>query len=159
MTIKAEYLIHFERDFPNAQVIKLEENYRSSHEIITSANQVISHNKNRRAKVMKAQFSTDKPPVFFFPYDEEEEATMVVTEIKEKISQGAQPSDFAILFRTNAGARAVFERLVSSNLPFRITQDAESFYDRFIPRSVIAYLRLNDDFTKFIFKAKYDERY
>jgi DNA helicase II / ATP-dependent DNA helicase PcrA len=138
-----EYLIHFERDFPNAQVIKLEENYRSSHEIITSANQVISHNKNRRAKVMKAQFSTDKPPVFFFPYDEEEEATMVVTEIKEKISQGAQPSDFAILFRTNAGARAVFERLVSSNLPFRITQDAESFYDRFIPRSVIAYLRLS----------------
>jgi DNA helicase II / ATP-dependent DNA helicase PcrA len=138
-----EYLIHFEKDFPNAKVIKLEENYRSSHEIVSSANEIISHNKKRRAKLMKAQFSSNKPPVLFFPYDEEEEATMVVTEIQEKIAKGAQPSDFAILFRTNVGSRSIFERLVNSNLPFRITQDAESFYDRFIPRCVLAYLKLS----------------
>ncbi|CAG9610669.1 UvrD-helicase domain-containing protein [Pseudoneobacillus rhizosphaerae] len=138
-----DYLIHFERDFPNAKVIKLEENYRSSHEIVSTANEVISHNKKRRAKVMKAQFSLEKPPAIFFPLDEEEEATMIVTEIQEKIANGAKPSDFAILFRTNASARAIFERLVTSSLPFRITQDAESFYDRFIPRSVLAYLKLS----------------
>jgi DNA helicase II / ATP-dependent DNA helicase PcrA len=138
-----EYLIHFERDFPNAKVIKLEENYRSSHEIVSTANEVISHNKKRRAKVMKAQFSLEMPPAIFFPLDEEEEATMIVTEIQEKIANGAKPSDFAILFRTNASARAIFERLVTSSLPFRITQDAESFYDRFIPRSVLAYLKLS----------------
>jgi DNA helicase II / ATP-dependent DNA helicase PcrA len=138
-----EYLIHFERDFPNAKVIKLEENYRSSHEIVSTANEVISHNKKRRAKVMKAQFSSEKPPAIFFPLDEEEEATMIVTEIQEKIANGGKPSDFAILFRTNASARAIFERLVTSSLPFRITQDAESFYDRFIPRSVLAYLKLS----------------
>jgi DNA helicase-2/ATP-dependent DNA helicase PcrA len=138
-----EYLIHFERDFPHAKVIKLEENYRSSHEIVSIANEVISHNKKRRAKVMKAQFSSEKPPAIFFPLDEEEEATMIVTEIQEKIAKGANPSDFAILFRTNAGSRAIFERLVTSSLPFRITQDAESFYDRFIPRSVLAYLKLS----------------
>lgn len=138
-----EYLIHFERDFPNAKVIKLEENYRSSHEIVSIANEVISHNKKRRAKVMNAQFSLEKPPAIFFPLDEEEEATMIVTEIQEKIANGAKPSDFAILFRTNASARAIFERLVTSSLPFRITQDAESFYDRFIPRSVLAYLKLS----------------
>jgi DNA helicase II / ATP-dependent DNA helicase PcrA len=138
-----EYLLHFERDFPNAKVIKLEENYRSSHEIVSSANEVISHNKKRRAKVMKAQFSSEKPPAIFFPLDEEEEATMIVTEIQEKITKGANPSDFAILFRTNASSRAIFERLVTSNLPFRITQDAESFYDRFIPRSILAYLKLS----------------
>ncbi|WP_442599226.1 UvrD-helicase domain-containing protein [Neobacillus sp. D3-1R] len=138
-----EYLIHFENDFPNANVIKLEENYRSSHEIVASANEVIAQNKKRRVKIMRAQFSTNKPPVLFFPYDEEEEATMVVTEIQERIKKGARPSDFAILFRTNAASRAIFERLVSSNLPFRITQDAESFYDRFIPKSVLAYLKLS----------------
>jgi DNA helicase II / ATP-dependent DNA helicase PcrA len=138
-----EYLIHFERDFPHAKVIKLEENYRSSHEIVSIANDVISHNKKRRAKVMKAQFSSEKPPAIFFPLDEEEEATMIVTEIQEKIAKGANPSDFAILFRTNASSRAIFERLVTSNLPFRITQDAESFYDRFIPRSILAYLKLS----------------
>ncbi|MFD2443236.1 ATP-dependent helicase [Bacillus sp. CGMCC 1.16607] len=138
-----EYLLQFEQDFPNAKVIKLEENYRSSHEIVTVANDVIAHNKKRRSKVMSAQYSTEKPPVLFYPYDEEEEATMVVTEIQERISKGAKPSDFAILFRTNASSRAIFERLVTSNLPFRITQDAESFYDRFIPRSVIAYLKLS----------------
>jgi DNA helicase II / ATP-dependent DNA helicase PcrA len=138
-----EYLIHFERDFPNAKVIKLEENYRSSYEIVSTANEVISHNKKRRAKVMKAQFSSEKPPAIFFPLDEEEEATMIVTEIQEKIANGGKPSDFAILFRTNASARAIFERLVTSSLPFRITQDAESFYDRFIPRSVLAYLKLS----------------
>lgn len=138
-----EYLIHFERDFPNAKVIKLEENYRSSHEIVSTANDVIFHNKKRRAKIMKAQFSSDKPPAIFFPLDEEEEATMIVTEIQEQIAKGANPSDFAILFRTNAGSRAIFERLVTSSLPFRITQDAESFYDRFIPRSVLAYLKLS----------------
>lgn len=138
-----EYLFEFERDFPNTKVIKLEENYRSSHEIVSSANEVISHNKKRQLKMMKAQFSTNRPPVIFFPLDEEEEATMIVTEIQEKIAKGANPSDFAILFRTNAGSRAVFERLVTSNLPFRITQDAESFYDRFIPRSVLAYLKLS----------------
>jgi DNA helicase II / ATP-dependent DNA helicase PcrA len=138
-----EYLIHFERDFPDAKVIKLEENYRSSHEIVSSANEVISYNKKRRSKVMRAQYSSNKPPVIFFPLDEEEEATMIVTEIQEKITKGAKPSDFVILFRTNAGARAIFERLVNSPLPFRITQDAESFYDRFIPRIVLAFLKLS----------------
>lgn len=138
-----DYLIHFEKDFPTANVIKLEENYRSSHEIVASANEIIGQNKNRRAKVMRAQFSTNKPPVLFFPYDEEEEATMVVTEIQERIKKGSRPSDFAILFRTHAASRAIFERLVSSNLPFRITQDSDSFYDRFIPKTAIAYLKLS----------------
>jgi DNA helicase-2/ATP-dependent DNA helicase PcrA len=75
---------------------------------------------------------------------------MIVTDIQEQISAGANPGDFAILFRTNAGSRAVFERLASSNLPFKIDQDAEAFYDRYIVRSALAFLRmsLNEDDAK-----------
>jgi DNA helicase-2/ATP-dependent DNA helicase PcrA len=99
---------------------------------------------------MKAQFSSALPPVLFFPYDEEEEATMIVTDIQERISNGENPSAFAILYRTNAGSRAIFERLASSNLPFKIDQDAESFYQRYIVRSALSFLKvsLNEDDTQ-----------
>ncbi|OIK11174.1 ATP-dependent DNA helicase Rep [Bacillus sp. MUM 116] len=137
------YLLDFEKDFPSAKVITLAENYRSSHEIVTAANQMIAANKKRRLKKMKAQYTHGAAPIIFFPYDEEEEATMIVTDLQKKIAQGAAPSDFAILYRTNAGARAVFERLASSNLPFRIEQDVEAFYDRRIVKSILSFLKLS----------------
>lgn len=141
------YLLEFEKDFPYAKLVTLDQNYRSSHEIVSAANQMISANKLRRTKKMKAQFSAGILPKLFFPYDEEEEATMIVTDIQEKIAAGANPSDFAILYRTNAGSRAVFERLANSNLPFKIDLDADSFYDRYIVRSTLSFLRvsLNED--------------
>jgi DNA helicase II / ATP-dependent DNA helicase PcrA len=141
------YLLEFEKDFPYAKLVTLDQNYRSSHEIVSAANQMISANKMRRTKKMKAQFSSSIRPQIFFPYDEEEEATMIVTDIQEKIAEGANPSDFAILYRTNASSRAVFERLANSNLPFKIDSDADSFYDRYIVRSALAFLRvsLNED--------------
>jgi len=141
------YLLDFEKDFPNAKLVTLEQNYRSSHEIVAAANQMIALNKKRRLKRMEAQYTSGILPQLFFPYDEEEEATMIVTDIQERISQGAKPGDFAILYRTNVSSRAVFERLAASNLPFKIDQDAEAFYDRFIVRSALAFLKvsLNED--------------
>jgi DNA helicase II / ATP-dependent DNA helicase PcrA len=139
------YLLAFEKDFPYAKLVSLEQNYRSSHEIVSCANEMISKNKVRRVKKMLAQFETGTAPILFFPYDEEEEATMIVTDIQEKIIQGASPSDFAILYRTNAGSRAVFERLASSNLPFRIDVDSEAFYERRIVKSVLSFLKISLD--------------
>lgn len=141
------YLLEFEQDFPFAKLVTLDHNYRSSHEIVSSANQMIAANKIRRLKKMKAQFSSGMLPQLFFPYDEEEEATMIVTDIQEQISLGANPSDFAILYRTNAGSRAVFERLAGSNLPFKIDMDTEAFYERYIVRSALSFLKvsLNED--------------
>ncbi|MBM7653664.1 ATP-dependent helicase [Neobacillus cucumis] len=141
------YLLNFEKDFPNAKIVTLGQNYRSSQEIVGAANQMIAINKKRRIKHMEAQYSSGILPHLFFPFDEEEEATMIVTDIQEKISKGAKPGDFAILYRTNVSSRAVFERLAASNLPFKIDQDAEAFYDRFIIRSALAFLRvsLNED--------------
>ncbi|WP_419888688.1 UvrD-helicase domain-containing protein [Neobacillus niacini] len=139
------YLLAFEKDFPFAQLVSLDQNYRSSHEIVSAANEMISKNKVRRLKKMKAQFESGTSPILFFPYDEEEEATMIVTDIQEKIVQGAKPSDFAILYRTNAGSRAVFERLASSNLPFKIDLDSEAFYERRIVKGVLSFLKISLD--------------
>lgn len=138
-----QFLLHFEKDFPKAKIVVLDQNYRSSHEIVSTANEIIIGNKQRRAKKMMAQFQNQLPPTLFYPFDEEEEATMIVTDIQEKIENGANPKDFAILFRTNTGSRAVFERLANSSLPFRIEYDSESFYNRFIVKSMLGYLKLS----------------
>ena len=137
------YLLEFEKDFPGARVALLDQNYRSSNEIVSAANHIITANKLRRAKKMKPQFESGHQPVLFFPYDEEEEATMIVTDIQERIAAGANPGDFAILFRTHSSARSIFERLASSSLPFKLDQDSESFYERRIVKSVLSFLRLS----------------
>lgn len=140
-----EYLLHFEKDYPDAKVVVLSENYRSNHEIVATANAIISKNKNRRQKRMHAQLSSATSPLMFFPFDEEEEATMIVQDIQEKVEAGYQPKDFAILFRTNTGSRAIFERLSNSSLPFIIDQDVEPFYERFIVKGMLSFLRLAGD--------------
>jgi DNA helicase II / ATP-dependent DNA helicase PcrA len=137
------YLFKFKDDFKQTKMIILNQNYRSPHEIVETANQVISANLIRHEKEMRAQFSGKCPPVTFHPYDEEEEATMIVTDIQERIEKGANPGDFAILFRTNAASRAVFERLANSSLPFRVDQDIESFYERFMVKGMLSFLRLS----------------
>ncbi|PLR82060.1 ATP-dependent DNA helicase Rep [Bacillus canaveralius] len=137
------YLLEFEKDFPDAKIVVLSENYRSNHEIVSTANRVISENKQRRPKEMKAQFCENHSPVLFYPFDEEQEATMIVTDIQEKIAAGADPGDFAILFRTHTASRAVFERLAHSSLPFKVDNEAESFYDRFIIKGMLAFLKLS----------------
>ncbi|WP_226644484.1 UvrD-helicase domain-containing protein [Mesobacillus subterraneus] len=137
------YLFKFKTDFQNTKLIILNQNYRSPHEIVETANTLISANLTRHEKEMRAQFSGDCSPVIFHPYEEEEEATMILTDIKERIEQGERPGDFAILFRTNAASRSVFERLATSSLPFRLDQDIESFYERFIVKGMLAFLRLS----------------
>ncbi|PLT28496.1 ATP-dependent helicase [Peribacillus deserti] len=138
-----EFILNFEKDFPGTRVIKLTNNYRSSHEIVSTANRIIKRNKNRLEKKMTAQHNNGAPPVLFFPYDEEQEATMIVTDLKERIARGENPSDFAILYRTHSMSRAIFERLAHSNLPFAIDQDAESFYSRRIVKGMLAFLKLS----------------
>jgi DNA helicase-2/ATP-dependent DNA helicase PcrA len=137
------FILNFEKDFSNTTVITLNQNYRSAHAIVSSANKVIARNTARRQKEMAAQFDNELRPTFFFPYDEEEEATMIVTDMKEKIKQGASPTEFAVLYRTHASSRAIFERLSQSNLPFSIEQDADSFYKRRMVRSLLSFLRLS----------------
>ncbi|QNG59533.1 ATP-dependent helicase [Bacillus sp. PAMC26568] len=136
------FILNFKQDFPDAKIVTLAENYRSSHEIVSSANSVISKNKQRHQKAMNAQYQNEAPPLFFFPHDEEEEATLVVTDMKEKLKNGAKPADFAVLYRTHTAGRAIFERLAQSSIPFTIEQEGLSFYERRMVKGVLAYLRL-----------------
>lgn len=136
------FILHFERDFPKTTVIRLSQNYRSSHEIVATANRIIAKNEKRKVKQMVAQHNNGISPILFYPQDEEQEATMIVTDIAEKIEQGADPNDFAILYRTHTMSRAIFERLAESNLPFVIDQDAEAFYQRRTIKTMLAFIRL-----------------
>jgi DNA helicase-2/ATP-dependent DNA helicase PcrA len=139
------FILNFKEEYPEANIITLSSNYRSDHHIVSSANEVISKNKQRLSKKMYAQFQTEQMPICFFPFDEEEEATIIVNDIKEKIEAGARPHEFAILYRTHTGGRAVFERFVQSSVPFIIEKDLSSFYERKMVRGVLAYLRLSVD--------------
>ncbi|KHF37769.1 ATP-dependent helicase [Halalkalibacter okhensis] len=136
------YILNFKERYPETKTVILNENYRSNHEIVSSANNVISTNRTRYAKQLHAQNSSEKAPLIFYPFDEEEEATMIMNDIKKQIENGANPADFAILFRTNSSARALIERFISSSIPFQLEADGESFYKRKAVRKVLAYLQL-----------------
>ncbi|WP_339149707.1 MULTISPECIES: ATP-dependent helicase [unclassified Sutcliffiella] len=140
-----DYILNFHRDFPSTKVVTLSANYRSTHTVVAAANQVIVKNKSRRIKSMIAQRDNKYFPVLFFPYDEEEEATIIVQDMKEQIEKGASPADMAVLYRTHSAARAIFERLSQSGLPFKLDQDYESFYKRRIVKGILGFLRLSKD--------------
>ncbi len=137
------FIDQFQKDFPNTKIVKLTENYRSSHPIVSLANRIISKSRTRIPKQMNAQTDSMYCPTFFFPYDEEEEATMIACDIDERLKQGVKPSDIAILCRTNASARAMFERL--SQLRFPVTTDGDSFYNRRIVRYILSFFQLAID--------------
>lgn len=140
-----DFILNYHLDFPNTKVVTLSQNYRSAHSIVSAANLVIQKNKNRKQKRMVAQYDNKSWPVLFFPYDEEEEATMIVHDMKEQIEKGKQPKDFVVLYRTHSGARAIFERLSQSGLPFALDQDYESFYKRRVVKGILGFLRLSRD--------------
>jgi len=136
-------ILNFEKDFPNAKIIQLKANYRSNHAIVSCAHQVIERNQHRYQKEVFAQFDGDERPIFFYPYDEEEEATLIIQDMKERIQNGENPNEMAILYRTHSMARAVFERLSESNLPFQIEHDFESFYEKKMIKNILSFLRLS----------------
>ncbi|WP_367576325.1 ATP-dependent helicase [Shouchella shacheensis] len=136
------YIRSFRASYPKAKTVVLNENYRSSHEVVASANRVVRTNKKRLSKELRAQHSSKLSPTLFYPYDEEEEATMIVSDLKERLERGETPADFAILYRTNVAARAVVERLTDSSIPFTVDSDFASFYERKMIRAALSFLRI-----------------
>ncbi|MFO6494960.1 ATP-dependent helicase [Bacillus sp. z60-11] len=139
------FILDFDQDYPNAKTIRLTTNYRSSHPIVASADAVVKKNKKRFPKTLKAVRDDQKKPILFYPYDEEEEAIMVVSDIRKKIEMGAKPEDFAVLYRTNSGGRAIFERLHQSAVPYAAEQGVRTFYSRRIVRQMLSFLYLSQN--------------
>ncbi len=132
----------FEEDFPNAEVILLEQNYRSTQNILDTAMTVINRNSNRTPKKLFTERGSGEKISIREAYDEREQALFVVDKIIQQIAEKkASPADFAVMYRTNAQSRQVEEAFLSANLPYKLV-GAQRFYGRREVKDVIAYLRL-----------------
>ncbi|MFL5576782.1 MAG: ATP-dependent helicase [Gemmatimonadaceae bacterium] len=136
-------ILHFEKDFPSARVVRLEENYRSTPEILDLANVAISANAERRGKTLRATRPSGERVTAVATLDERDEADFVAEEIQTRRSSSSRLllRDFAILYRTNSQSRALEEAMRRRALPYRLV-GAVRFYDRREIRDLMAYLKL-----------------
>ncbi|MBK9738084.1 MAG: DNA helicase PcrA [Actinobacteria bacterium] len=131
----------FERDYPNATTVMLEQNYRSTQTILTAANAVIERNSSRRAKRLWTDAGSGSPIVAYVGDDEHDEASFIANEIdKLGDDEGVKPSDVAVFYRTNAQSRSIEEIFVRVGLPYKVVGGTR-FYERREVRDAIAYLR------------------
>lgn len=134
-------ILDFEKDFPDAMVIKLEQNYRSSANILDAANQVIAHNEKRKDKALWTEQGPGEAIRLYRAGDEREEAAWVCQQIRGLGAQGEDASRFAVLYRTNAQSRVIEEAFVQSGIKYRMYGGLR-FYDRKEVKDILAYLRV-----------------
>ena len=133
-------ILDFEKDYPKAKVVLLEENYRSTKTILQAANDVIKNNVNRRPKDLWTQNDDGNNIIYYRANDERDEALFASQKIVESVrSEGMKYSDFAVLYRTNAQSRNIEEAFMKSNIPYGMVGGTK-FYSRKEIRDVIAYL-------------------
>ena len=138
-------ILNFEKIFPEARVIKLEQNYRSTQNILNAANSVISNNRGRKEKRLWTENEQGKPIAFRQFQTGYEEAEYITGEIRKKIQTGeAQYRDFAILYRTNAQSRLFEEKFLTANVPYKLIGGV-NFYSRREIKDLLAYLKTIDN--------------
>ena len=140
-------ILDFEKDFRNAEVIKLEQNYRSSKNILEAANQVISNNYGRKNKTLYTDNESGDLINYRCLQNEQAEAEFMAGEIIKGIeSEGRDFKDYAILYRTNAQSRVIEERFILNNIPYKIV-GGTSFYQRKEIKDILAYLKTINNST------------
>lgn len=140
-------ILNFEKDYANAKVIPLEENYRSTKYILDAANSVIKNNKERKEKTLWSSVGEGKKTKYLRAYDDKHEIQLVLDEIKRLLDEGYKKNDIAVLYRTNAQSRVVEEMFLKMNMPYKVV-GSYYFYNRKEIKDLICYLRLilnNDD--------------
>lgn len=138
---QVENLQHFLRDFPRAETIRLEQNYRSTATILKAANQIIANNSDRLGKDLWTEGNEGEPISLYAAYNEQDESRYIVSQIIRWRDQGGALSDVAILYRNNAQSRVLEEGLLYASLPYRIYGGLR-FFDRQEVKDAVAYLRL-----------------
>ena len=140
---QADYhnIVNFEKDYANAKTIKLEHNYRSTNNILNAANDVISHNKERKDLRLYSDKGDGPKITYLRSYDEKHEISLVIDEINKLYLDGYEPKDVAILYRTNAQSRAIEEVFASKGIPYKI-YGSYYFYNRKEIKDLISYLKL-----------------
>ena len=134
-------ILNFEKDYSEANVIKLEQNYRSTTTILDAANDVIKNNQNRKDKNLWSEKGKGDKITYYRSHDEKDEAHYVATNIKKLIDKGVSPKEIAVLYRTNAQSRTIEEEMLKENIPYRVV-GSFYFYGRKEIKDLIAYLRL-----------------
>ena len=134
-------ILGFEDEFENAKTIKLEENYRSTQNILSAANEVIANNHGRKPKKLWTQNGEGELVTVYNASNEYDEAKFIAEKIREGYEQGASFNDFAILYRMNAQSRVVEDTLLRSAVPYRVFGGLR-FYDRKEIKDLTSYLRL-----------------
>ena len=139
---KIENILNFKKDYPNLNLFRLEQNYRSTRVIVDAANSLIAKNENRIPKECYSKGAEGEKIRLIKAYTEQEEALLIASSITAKIhADSAQYQDFAILYRTNAQSRALEEALRKRNLPYMI-YSGNSFFDRAEVKDLMAYFKL-----------------
>ena len=134
-------ILDFEDDFPDARVVKLEQNYRSTQTILSAANAVIAHNRGGIAKRLWSELGTGEPIQVRELDDEHAEARFVVGEIERLVDEGASRSEIAVFYRTNAMSRVLEDTLVRREIAYQVIGGTK-FYERAEIKDAIAYLSL-----------------
>ena len=134
-------ILEFEKDYPDARTIMLEQNYRSTGNILEAANRVISRNTGRKPKKLWTDLGEGEKIRLFHGNSEHEEGYFVAREILNNVKNGMRYGDHAVLYRTNAQSRVIEETLIKSDIPYRIVGGIR-FYERKEIKDVLAYLRL-----------------
>lgn len=138
---KIENIKRFEKDFKNTRTIRLEQNYRSTGNILKASNQLISHNQGRMGKELWTAGRNGDPIELYEAYNDRDEAHYIVSHILKQTQEGYAKSDCAILYRSNAQSRVLEEALLQMNIPYRI-YGGMRFFERAEIKDTLAYLRL-----------------
>lgn len=134
-------ILNFEEDYPEAVTILLEQNYRSTTNILNAANRVIANNTGRKSKNLWSDKGQGQKIQVYQADSEHEEGYFIVSEIKKGLAAGRSYRDYAVLYRTNAQSRVIEEILIKSEVPYQIVGGIK-FYDRREIKDILAYLRL-----------------
>jgi len=134
-------ILNFEKDYNDAKVVKLEQNYRSTSTILNAANCVIKNNTERKDKNLWSTKGEGEKIKYFRAFNEKDEAFYVIREIKNLINKGIDYQNIAVIYRTNAQSRVLEEEFLSSNIPHHIV-GGTGFYSRKEIKDLLAYLRL-----------------
>ena len=134
-------ILNFEKDYKDAKVILLEQNYRSTKTILNAANSVIKNNVQKKDKNLWTENEEGEKIKYVRALDEKDEASFVTKEVKKLRNEGVSLDDIAVLYRTNAQSRTIEEGFLNSNIPYRIV-GAYAFYSRKEIKDLLAYLKL-----------------
>lgn len=139
---RVEYLLQFQKEFPNAKKVLLEINYRSTDQIIETATKIINGNRKRQWKDLKGTGKQGEPYSLERPPDERKEAVLIVDQIQKQVQQGRNIESIAVLYRSNIQAQTLVDELVRRTLPFSVRDTEGDFYQRWQVRDILCYFSL-----------------